>query len=286
MRTRNGCPHGGTALPRIVEWRQHLAAFERGAGYARDRFTVRGAGEPRLAGVALVDDEFFETLGARPVAGTPFRRGDSMARAVVSARFVREAGASSSADLLGRTLTVGVTPVAIVAVMPAAFAFPAANIDVWIPAQAAPGIAFDRSPDARRFQLVGRLRPGVSLTQARDDVARAGAVVETPGDRQRSSGVVSSKDLTRTVRPRDRVAVEAHVLIAACSNVALLTPDGVAAARLRCAAPRRQPVPARRERPLGINRDRRGGRRSGDAARGDRRRPHRAVGGRNHSTAR
>jgi putative ABC transport system permease protein len=213
------------------------------AGYGRDRFTVRGAGEPRLAGVALVDDEFFDTLGARPVAGTPFRRGDSMAGAVVSARFVREAGASSSADLLGRTLTVGVTPVAIVAVMPAAFAFPAANIDVWIPAQAAPGIAFDRSPDARRFQLVGRLRPGVSLAQARDDVARAGAVVETPGDRQ--EGVVRrvvslETDLTRAVRPAliAFAVAAAIVLVVACSNVASIL-IGRTASRQRELAVRR-----------------------------------------------
>src|SRR6476660_5512863 len=49
-------------LARIVEWRSHLAAFDRMTGYARDRFTVRGAGDARLVGVALVDDEFFDTL--------------------------------------------------------------------------------------------------------------------------------------------------------------------------------------------------------------------------------
>src|SRR5204863_5520179 len=47
-----------TPFPRVDEWRRRLAVFARVAGYARDRFTVRGLGEPRLLGVAPVDDEF------------------------------------------------------------------------------------------------------------------------------------------------------------------------------------------------------------------------------------
>ena len=47
-------------------------------GYARDRLTVRGAGEPRLSGVAVVDGEFFDTLGgaARGRPSVRPRRGD------------------------------------------------------------------------------------------------------------------------------------------------------------------------------------------------------------------
>ena len=139
-----------THFPQVAEWKRRLPSFERVTGYGRDRFTVRGAGEPRLAGVAVVDDEFFETLGVRSEAGTPFRRGAATAVAVVSDRFARQGGEPVE-RILGRNLTVGVTPVTIVAVMPSAFAFPAENIDVWMPVDAAPAIAFDRTSDARRF---------------------------------------------------------------------------------------------------------------------------------------
>jgi putative ABC transport system permease protein len=82
-----------THFAQVAEWKRRLPSFERVTGYGRDRFTVRGAGEPRLAGVAIVDDEFFETLGARPEAGTPFRRGAATAVAVVSyERSLRPAG--------------------------------------------------------------------------------------------------------------------------------------------------------------------------------------------------
>ena len=126
-----------TSLATVAAWRERLSSFERVAGYARDRFTVRGAGEPRLAGVAVVDEEFFDTLGARAEAGTPFRPGASTAVAVVSDRFARQAGGSID-GLIGRTLTIGAAPAVVVAVMPAAFAFPFENIDVWMPAEAAP----------------------------------------------------------------------------------------------------------------------------------------------------
>src|SRR5258708_21041429 len=81
------------ALSRVAEWRRHLTAFDRVTGYARDRLTVRGAGEPRLAGVAAVDEEFFDTLDARPEAGSPFRRGGPTTGAGFTNRFPRPAGA-------------------------------------------------------------------------------------------------------------------------------------------------------------------------------------------------
>src|SRR5258708_4555369 len=145
--------------------------------------------------------------------------------------------------MLGRSLTIGVTPVTIVAVMPASFAFPYENIDVWMPAAAAPLIAFDRSTDVRRLQLAGRLRSGVSLAQAADDVARAGVAVEAPGDRQEgvSRRVASLEgDLTRAVRPvlLAFAVAGAIVLIVACSNVASIL-IGRTASRQREIAVRR-----------------------------------------------
>src|SRR4029079_8422776 len=81
----------------------------------------------------------------------------------------------------------------------------------------------DRTPDARRFQLIGRLRPGASLAQVRDDVARASAASDDPDDRGVVRRVASlEEDLTRAVRPAlIAFAVAAGlVLIVACSNVA------------------------------------------------------------------
>jgi putative ABC transport system permease protein len=229
-------------LPRVMEWRRHLTAFDRVTGYGRDRLTVRGAGEARLLGVALVDDEFFDTLDVRSEAGVPFRRGDPTAVAAISDRFARQA-AGSAAALIGRTLTIGGSAATVVAVMPPAFAFPAENIDVWMPAHAVAAIAFDLSPDARRFQLVGRMRPGVSVAQARDDVARARTRVDTPGD-QRESGprrVASLQaEITQGVRPAlIAFAVAAViVLMVACSNVATIL-IGRTASRRRELAVRR-----------------------------------------------
>src|SRR5687768_12460440 len=65
------------SLTRIAEWRSRLTSFEQAGAYVRESFTVTIAGEPRLAPVAVVDDGFFDTLGARPRAGRTWTRGDA-----------------------------------------------------------------------------------------------------------------------------------------------------------------------------------------------------------------
>src|SRR5262249_32086806 len=62
----------------------------------------------------------------------------------------------------------GGRPYPIVGVMPATFS--TGTIDVWLPAQFAPGLLAVR--DARFLSGVGRLKPGVSLAQAHEDLDR------------------------------------------------------------------------------------------------------------------
>src|SRR5215471_9616089 len=69
---------------------------------------------------------------------------------------------------VGRRLIVGGTGYTIVGVMPRAFS--CVPIDVWLPAQFAPGLL--RVREARFLSGVGRLRPGVTAGDARADLAR------------------------------------------------------------------------------------------------------------------
>lgn len=72
-------------------------------------------------------------------------------------------------SVLGKSVRLSGRPYAIVGVMPISFRFPERDVDIWSPEVV-------NSPYTRRqFQTyigVGRLKPGVSLTQARADLAR------------------------------------------------------------------------------------------------------------------
>src|SRR5688572_4519830 len=164
-----------TDTPFVVmrDWRDGLTSFAGTSAYARENFTVYGGGEPRVASVAIVDDAFFATLGSPARTGRVFGAPDAASGVVVSERFAAQDGGVTA--MLGRRLTVGEASLTVVGVMAAGFAFPSDQTDVWMPAAAAPAIAFDRSQDARRFQLVGRLRDGATLAQAREEIARVQA---------------------------------------------------------------------------------------------------------------
>ena len=203
---------------RIDEWRARLGSFERVGAYATAGFTVIGAGDPRSSPVAVVDADFFQTLGAGPRAGRPFSRGET--GGVVVSDWL-------SADApLGARLTIGDVPLIVVGIMPAAFAFPSAGVDVWMPVAVAPGIAFDWSADARRFHLVGRLRPGVSIAQAADEASRTRQALDPESSREVARVRVESLNemLVAPARPvlLAFAAAGAIVLLIACANVATI----------------------------------------------------------------
>jgi putative ABC transport system permease protein len=212
-------------LPRIEDWRRALSVFGRAAAYRHEGFTVTIAGEPRLLPVALVDDHFFDTLGATPRAGRVWSMGESGV-VVVSERLARQANTAPAA-LLGAQVTVGGATLTVAGVMPAAFAFPAQQVDVWMPAAAVPAIAFDRAADARHYRLIGRLKPGVTLSQASEDATRTRTEVATEParpDRPPVRVTAVEESLVGAVRPVLLAfgAAAAIVLLIACANVATI----------------------------------------------------------------
>ena len=212
-------------LAAIEGWRLRLPSFASVTGYARENLTVQGAGDSRLATIAFVDDHFFDTLGARPISGRTFGRGEA-AVVVLGERFTRQSGLAPD-RAPGTALTIGGVAVTVAGVVPASFAFPTDRIDLWMTGASAPVIGFDSSADARRFRLVGRLKAGVSLAQAGDDATRARLEADPPS-RRRASGPVRVEKLedvlVGSVRPVLRAfsAAAAIVLLVACANVATI----------------------------------------------------------------
>src|SRR4029079_3437879 len=202
----------------VQQWRDGLSSLESVSAYSTDHLTLHGAGDPRVATVALVDDQFFRTL-ALPLSLEP-------ARATISEQLLQQSG-RTAADLVGAPVPLGESSRTIAEVMPSAFAFPSEQIDVWMPARAAPGIVFDRSTDSRRFRLLGRLRSGASGAQVREEAARVRAQLD-PDTRPRENAPVTVGTLEeRVVGPIRPVLMAftiaaAIVLLIACANVATI----------------------------------------------------------------
>lgn len=211
---------------RIDDWRGQLSAFERVTAYTQGGgFTVRGLGEPNFVRVAVVDDRFFQTLDTAAVAGRTFVPGDSPAVAILSERVARQAGVSIE-TVVGRSIIVGETTVTVIGIMPEAFAFPTPGTAVWIPARAVPAIAFDRSPDERRFRLLGRLNRHATLQQASEEIVRVRRTLDPEFNAHPVPIRVESlyDALVRPARPVLLAfsAAAAVVLLIACANIATI----------------------------------------------------------------
>ena len=117
-------------------------------------------------------DNYFDALGVRAAFGDVFHRGRGQdATVVLSHRYWEQAFASDPA-ILGRSLEVRGVPLRIIGVLPPGFngASRGIAVDLFVPSQTYYGIMHAANPDDLRYteyELAGRLRPGVTLEQAR-----------------------------------------------------------------------------------------------------------------------
>src|SRR5580704_12488086 len=125
----------------------------------------------------LVSGNYFDVLGVKPILGRTFTRDEYGDRAkaftaVISYRLWQEY-LRGDPSILGRTVHINRLQVTIVGVAPPEFHgdFPGVAMDGWIPAP----LTGERRRDARNFQAIVRLKPGVSISEANAEAATVAA---------------------------------------------------------------------------------------------------------------
>jgi len=174
---QNPPPKSGVSLVapvRLQDWNRLSRTFEGIAGLYTENITDTSRTTPeRLAG-RRVTPGFFEVHGTPPIAGRTFtsdeeRSGGPGAAILSEGLWTRRYGRDPGA--VGQSLQVGDRVYEIVGVMPEQFAN--GTIDVWLPAQLSSQLANAR--DARFVSGIGRLKPGVTVEQAQDDLMAVSA---------------------------------------------------------------------------------------------------------------
>ena len=161
------------APSRLEDWNRMNRTFESIAGSYWENVTDTSGSEPERLASRRVSPRFFEVFGALPRIGRTFSKPEEMyggpGAAVISyGLWTRRYGQDT--HTVGKTLVLGGRGYAIVGVMPKEFAAP--NIDAWLPAQFAPG-SF-RLRENRFMSGIARMKPGVTIEQAQEDLARVG----------------------------------------------------------------------------------------------------------------
>jgi len=166
-------PLGSVSDPELHEWRERaktLAAIAAYTGHGASTLAVPG-GEPETMSVAKTSANFFDVLGVRAALGRTFLPGEDAAGrngVVVIGHGLWRRTFGSDPAVVGRTVSLQGQTVTVVGVMPAAFAYPSASMDLWQPMPLDPHQPRPRGNHYLR--AVARLAPGLGPRQAQAEL--------------------------------------------------------------------------------------------------------------------
>ncbi|HZR26208.1 MAG TPA: ABC transporter permease, partial [Vicinamibacterales bacterium] len=239
----------GFSYTRYLAVQDRQQVFSDVALITGNAFTLTGKGDPeQLIGLQAAAS-LLPTLGLQPVIGRNFSpaedsRGGEHVVLISNEMWRQRFNASPSA--LGQTLTLDGAPYTIIGVLPeAATAFPLNQLQIWVPRPAeVPFIVPSQlNGGGYFFNVIARLKPGVSLAQARD----AMKVVEENYRVEHAANVDAPSKLEVVPILEDAVgdqqrsylllfAAVACVLLIACANIANLVLARLAGRRREIAA--------------------------------------------------
>ncbi len=225
---------GSVSYPNFRDWQKDNHTFS-SLGLARpSQFILSGAGEAEQVSGEFVSSDFFTVLGVKPVIGRTFAEDEERVGAgpvaLMSAGLWRRKF-SSAPDILGKNITLDARDYTIVGVIPADFHLVIPGFrdsQVYAPIGQWSNPLLLKRGAGLGFHGIGRLKPGVTIEQARADmegVTRSLAEAFPDADKGITAKVTPLKEqMIGHVRPLLLVLLAAvgFVLLIACVNVANL----------------------------------------------------------------
>ena len=165
-------PNTFVAPVRLHDWSRMNSTFHGLIGYYTEDESELSGELPEKVTRALVTPGSLSVLGVSPALGRDFTPEEEKFggpdAVIISDRFWQRRFGGDP-NVLTKTVRFGKTSTAIVGVMPPSFQFPSADVDIWS------AVPFDGPYTQDRgstwYKVIGRLKPGVTLEQARADLA-------------------------------------------------------------------------------------------------------------------
>ncbi|MGD0544629.1 MAG: ABC transporter permease [Candidatus Acidiferrales bacterium] len=169
---------GEASAPDFADWRDQNTVFENLSAWTTSNFNLTGKERPERILGARVSSNFFQTLGAQPTIGRAFRPDEDKPgrnRLAILSYGLWHDRFNADPDEPGKTITLNGDSYTVVGVMPEDFHFTLmGRANIWVP------LAFTEQERADRvdgwLNVVGRLKPGVTLAQAQqamDPIAKS-----------------------------------------------------------------------------------------------------------------
>ena len=217
------------ADPNFDDFRDQNRSLQSIAKYTSDVESVSGASEPTRTTVAAVSPSFLSVLGAEPIIGRDLSASDAKkgaARTVLVSYGYWKQHLGAPRGLSQSHLKIGGAIYSVIGVLPPGFQFPQ-DAELWLPADLD---GENPSRTSHNYSAIGRLRDGVTVAQANQDISgiarRIHATSSEQGDYLLKDGMVLplQDSITGKARPALLVLLGAvgFLLLVACANVANL----------------------------------------------------------------
>lgn len=159
------------AYRNFLDWREQSHSFTSISAFADFPVIVAGGELPLNTRGALADESFFGTLGVPAYLGRPFAADEvkvGAAPVAVIGYGLWQGAFGGNPAVIGRKLRMSGVVATIIGVMPPGFAWPE-KTEIWLPITAVgdPGYT---SRTGHNWHVMGRLRPGFTLAQARAEL--------------------------------------------------------------------------------------------------------------------
>ena len=222
----------------LRDWIDQNHVFDQISAYTFTNLNLTGAGEPARLDTLRSSANLFSLIGAKPMLGrvfVPEEDKEGASHVVILGHGLWQSRFGSDPRIVGQTLTLNNQSYTVVGVMSSGFNFPVGfgylgkvindPIDLYVP------LAASGKESARgnySFFSIGRLKPGVTIEQARAEMT----TIESRLEQQYPEGnsgigvkLVSTQEQTvKEIRPALLVLLGAvaFLLLIACANIANL----------------------------------------------------------------
>ena len=221
------------SAPEFRDYQQLNNSFSDLAAIALGSFNLGVKGSPTRVVGAAVSPSLFGMLGVQPMLGRTFLSEEAQPgrekEVVLSYGLWRRVFAANPAAV-GSTIDIDGVPMTVIGVMPAGFAYPSES-EIWGPVAFTADDLSENSRGGHGLEVLGRMKPGLSLAQVQSDMDRVGRTMieqhkNYPYEKY-GFGVILHPLLEETVgdvRPSLLVLMAAVglVLLIACANIANL----------------------------------------------------------------
>ena len=215
----------------FLDWQKQNTVFEDMAAFAERSFNLTAAGQPERLDGRRVSANLFSLLGMKPIVGRDFVPQDDQPGTKVALlnETLWKGRFGGDPDVVGRAIMLNGESYTVVGVMPGSVRLPAFGNwrdQVWVPLAFSSAEAADRGDHF--LQVIGRMKPGVTLDKAQAEMETIAARLaqEYPKYNTRIGAVVRPlhEEIVGNMKPALLVlsGAVAFVLLIACANVANL----------------------------------------------------------------